>query len=101
MSAAPNWVEIDRQARERASAYAPLPSVDPTHGGVVGLFTVGIIVAVFSGLARVSESQAVTPMLVCAVAGFAVPYFYLRSLENAHYAAFVREREHLVKSLSS
>ena len=101
MSSQPDWVEIDRQAVARASSYAPPPPMDPTHAGIVGLFSIGIIVSVFAGLARLSEERAALPLLICAAAGFAIPYLILRSIERAHYAAVAREREHLVKSLSS
>ncbi|WP_420104532.1 hypothetical protein [Bosea sp. (in: a-proteobacteria)] len=92
MSTMLDWVEIDRQAVAKASAYAPPPPMDPIHAGVVGMF---------AGLARLSEDRIALPLFICAAAGFALPYLFMRSIKRAHYAAVVRERDNLAKSLSS
>lgn len=86
--------EQERQARERASIYAPPPPITPFGGAVIGAIAAGVIVTMFVTLAGIDlegggrfEMAAAWTMLI----GGGAPYFILRRKLARHQQAHADE----------
>lgn len=77
--------DLMAEAHRRASRDAPPPQWRPLYGGLAGA-------AVFA-IPMVFVIEQVSPyaLMLNAIVGFALPYFYLQRLQNAYQRAFDRE----------
>lgn len=78
-------------AEIRASVYAPPPAQDPIHAGMMGLFMVGAVLSLFTGLAGIDQDRVMFAIVVVLALGFGLPYLYFWSQQRRHSEAFVRE----------
>jgi hypothetical protein len=84
-----NWHRDLEAARKRADQRAPPPLVSPFNGGLYGAAFAGVILLPVAGQIGDTSSG------ICVMIGFAIPFFILRSIDNANTKARVEEEMRL------
>lgn len=84
--------EMMNEASRRASRYAPLPGWHPVAGGLAGASAFCVPMLIF---ATTAVGVSVWALIMNAVVGFALPFFYLKRQKDAHHRAWNNELEAL------
>lgn len=83
--------QINDLAHKRADSIAPLPKQDAFQAGLIGAAIAGIVVAVFSGFARLNSDSFAGSIGLTVILGFLVPWGYLKYVESLHYKEWAKQ----------
>jgi hypothetical protein len=90
--------EIEAQAVARADVIAPAPKHPPGVAGMTGLFAALLGVLTFCFVANLPVEAFPLATVAVAALGFAVPFFIVKRQDDAHTAAFARQRSELERA---
>ena len=82
--------DMMKEAHARASRYAPPPEWSPVTGGLAGAAAFCVPMIIF---ATTSVGVSVYALILNAVIGFALPFFWIKSRKDAYHRAWSRELE--------
>jgi hypothetical protein len=81
------YSQLRRKAEAWAEQSAPFPKTSPEHAGLIGFGIAALVIAIFTGFARLDTDQFGIPLVLTVAIGFAIPYFYGRSEQKKHFKA--------------
>lgn len=79
--------EAQRIADEKYPRPKILDSVAAMYGAIAG----ASVITVFMALAGLAQEYFGMPLMICVVISGAIPYFYIRHLNNKNHTEFARQ----------